>query len=66
MAVARGEVGPLSSWLPRRHLTRHEEVWLDQGSPEPLLASVCSELDFRLAEETNSTVFSPFCWSFVG
>lgn len=28
----RREVGPLFSWLPMRHLTRHGEVWLDQGS----------------------------------
>lgn len=47
------EVGPLASRLPRRHLTGHGEVWGDQGSPQLFLASVCSELDWRLAEQTK-------------
>lgn len=45
--------GALSSRLPRRHLTRHGEVWVDEGSPQPFLAAVCSELDLRLAEKTK-------------
>lgn len=32
LAKAEGEVGPLFSRLPGRHLTGHGEVWLDQGS----------------------------------
>lgn len=51
LAETQREVGPLSSWLPRRHLTGHGEVWVDQGSPQPFLASVCSELDLRLVEK---------------
>lgn len=53
LAQTRREVGPLASRLPRRHLTGHGEVWGDQGSPQLFLASVCSELDWRLAEQTK-------------
>lgn len=38
------EVGPLSSRLPRRHLTGHGEVRVDLRSSQLFLASVCVEL----------------------
>lgn len=47
--MERREVGPLFSWLPMRLLTRHGEIWLDQGSQS------CAELDFRLAEDKKTT-----------
>lgn len=31
------------------------------GEPEP--RSICSKLVLRLAEDKNSSTFSPFCWT---
>lgn len=44
-----------------------DQTWgslANQGS-QSLRWHVCSELEFRLAEEINNSIFSPFCWSVI-
>ena len=56
--------GASAAGLPTRHLTRHgEECWTRGGRASQ--ASVCSELDVRLAEDRNSSILFPFCWPVI-